>query len=101
MAEINWEDEAGEADRLAERIAAVLSSGGEGSFDVRNRRKDGSAIWCKMQVVVFDHPDHGTVWVAVQEDVTARRELREARANARFRRPRLRHSDPTGAAPDR
>ena len=68
VAEINWEDEPGEADELVARIAAELAATGEGSFQVRNRRKDGSAIWCESHVVVFDHPDHGTVWVAVQQE---------------------------------
>ena len=51
---------------------------------MRNRRKDGSSIWCESHVVVFDHPDHGTVWVAVQQELTARREASEARTNGRF-----------------
>ncbi len=73
VAEINWEDEPGDGDRLVREIAAALAAGGEGSFEVRNRRKDGSAVWCESHVVVFDHPDHGTVWVAVQRDVTKRK----------------------------
>jgi PAS domain S-box-containing protein len=43
---------------------------------VRNRRKDGTLIWCEAHVVAFDHPNHGRVWVSVQQDVTSRREAR-------------------------
>ena len=101
VAEINWEDEPGDGDRLVREIAAALAAGGEGSFEVRNRRKDGSAVWCESHVVVFDHPDHGTVWVAVQREVTKRKNGRASGTKGRFPRPRVRRSDPTGAAPDR
>ena len=101
VAEINWEGEPGEADQLVARIAAELAAGGEGSFRVRNRRKDGSAIWCESHVVVFDHPEHGTVWVALQQDLTASREASKAGTNGRFSRPRLRRSERSAAAPDR
>jgi len=100
VGEINWEDEPGEADQLVARIAAELAAGGEGSFKVRNRRKDGSSIWCESHVVVFDHPDHGTVWVAVQQELTARHEERASGRNGRFPRPRLRRSDRSAPAPD-
>ena len=100
VAEINWEDEPGEADQLVSRIAAELAAGGEGSFRVRNRRKDGLPIWCESHVVVFDHPDHGTVWVAVQQPLAARRDASEARTNGRFPRPRLRRPDRSAPAPD-
>jgi PAS domain S-box-containing protein len=100
VAEINWEDEPGEADQLVAGIAADLAAGGEGSFQVRNRRKDGSAIWCESHVVVFEHPDHGTVWVGVHQELTPRREESAGRTHGRFSRPRLRRSDRSAAAPD-
>ena len=74
VADINWEDNPGDAELVAERIAADLKRTGEARCDVRNRRKDGSLIWCEAHVVAFDHPDHGRVWVSVQQDVTSERE---------------------------
>ena len=76
VSDINWEDEPGDAEVVAERIAADLESLGEARRELRNRRKDGSLIWCEAHVVAFDHPDHGRVWVSVQQDVTSEREAR-------------------------
>jgi PAS domain S-box-containing protein len=76
VTDINWEDEPGDARLVADRIAADLERMGEASCDLRNRRKDGSLIWCEAHVVAFDHPDHGRVWVSVQQDVTSQREAR-------------------------
>ena len=78
VSDINWEDEPGDAELVAKRIAADLERTGEASCDVRNQRKDGSLIWCEVHVVAFDHPDHGRVWVSVQQDVTSQREARNA-----------------------
>ena len=76
VSDINWEDEPGDAERVAERIAADIERLGEARRELRNRRKDGSLIWCEAHVVAFDHPDHGRVWVSVQQDVTSQREAR-------------------------
>ena len=76
LADISWEDEPGDAEAVTARIAADLERTGEASCDVRNQRKDGSLIWCEAHVVAFDHPDHGRVWVSVQQDVTSQREAR-------------------------
>jgi PAS domain S-box-containing protein len=74
VADINWEDEPGQAERIARQIGADLERFGEAWCELRNRRKDGSLIWCEARVAGFDHPDHGRVWVSVQEDVTSQRE---------------------------
>ena len=76
VAEINWEDEPGQAELVAEQISTDLEHFGEARFELRNQRKDGSLIWCEARVVAFDHPDHGRVWVSVQDDVTSQREAR-------------------------
>jgi PAS domain S-box-containing protein len=76
VTDINWEDEPGQAEQVAKQIGADLKRFGEARYEVRNRRKDGSLIWCEAHVVAFDHPDHGRVWVSVQQDVTSQREAR-------------------------
>jgi PAS domain S-box-containing protein len=85
VAEINWEDEPGQSQLVADQISADLERFGEGRCELRNRRKDGSLIWCEAHVVAFDHPDHGKVWVSVQHDVTSRRETqtRSSHGNGR------------------
>jgi PAS domain S-box-containing protein len=76
VAEINWEDEPGQAEAVVRQIVADLERFGEARCELRNRRKDGSLIWCEAHVVAFDHPEHGQVWVSVQQDVTSQREAR-------------------------
>ena len=76
VAEINWEDEPGQAELVAKQISTDLEHFGEACFELRNQRKDGSLIWCEARVVAFDHPDHGRVWVSVQDDVTSQRQAR-------------------------
>jgi PAS domain S-box-containing protein len=80
VADINWEDEPGQAERVARQISADLERFGEARCELRNQRKDGSLIWCEAHIVGFDHPDHGRVWVSVQRDVTPQRAAR-ARAS--------------------
>jgi PAS domain S-box-containing protein len=76
VTDINWEDEPGQAELIARQIRADLERFGEARCELRNQRKDGSLIWCEAHVVAFDHPDHGRVWVSVQQDVTSKREAR-------------------------
>jgi PAS domain S-box-containing protein len=85
VAEINWEDEPGQAELVVSQIVADLERFGEARFEVRNRRKDGTLIWCEAHVVAFEHPDHGRVWVSVQQDVTSKKEARtrSSRGNGR------------------
>jgi PAS domain S-box-containing protein len=76
VTDINWEDEPGQAELVAKQISADVERFGEARCELRNRRKDGSLIWCEAHVVAFDHPEHGRVWVSVQQDVTSQREAR-------------------------
>jgi PAS domain S-box-containing protein len=76
VADINWEDEPGQAERVARQIRVDLERFGEARCELRNQRKDGSLIWCEAHIVGFDHPDHGRLWVSVQRDVTPQRAAR-------------------------
>jgi PAS domain S-box-containing protein len=50
------------------------------TYEGRRVRRDGTAIWCRTTTTTFDHPRYGSVWVAVQQDVTEERRAREAAA---------------------
>jgi PAS domain S-box-containing protein len=78
FAELIWEDRPGGAERRAAEILARVAALGETSFEVRCRRRDGRAIWVEAHTASFEDPDHGAVWVVVQQDVTARHEAQEA-----------------------
>ena len=77
---VNYEDGDLSATEMARDIVTRLERSGEATYEVRNRTKDGSPIWCRAHTSTFDHPEHGRVWVAVHEDVTERK-----RAEERFR----------------
>ncbi|MCK5134073.1 MAG: response regulator [Candidatus Sabulitectum sp.] len=59
----------------AEEIIRVLREKGAWSSEIRNITKDGDLFWCRASVSTFEHPEHGTVWVAVHEDITERKRL--------------------------
>jgi two-component sensor histidine kinase len=40
-------------------------------------KKDGTPFWCRATSSTFDHPEHGLVLVAVQEDITERKFAQE------------------------
>jgi hypothetical protein len=65
-------------EEAAREIIAVLERDGAWSGEIRNRRKDGTFIWCSANVSAFEHPDYGTVWVAVHTDITERKRAEEA-----------------------
>ncbi len=56
----------------------------EAQVELWNYRKDGSAFWCSMFVgPVFDQEGKLVYWFGSQLDATARREMEQARAQAR------------------
>ena len=46
---------------------------GEATYEVLNRKRDGTPLWCRAHTSAFDHPEYGKVWVAVHEDITERK----------------------------
>jgi PAS domain S-box-containing protein len=75
---LNWEEQPGDGARRAKEIVEVLEQRGEASLEVRNRCKNGTAIWTEAHVTGFNHPDHGKVWVTVQQEITERKEAEGA-----------------------
>lgn len=65
----------------AAEIVGALAQMGAWSGEVLNVAKDGSQLWCTANVSTLEHPEHGTVWVAIHTDITARR-LAEAELRA-------------------
>jgi len=72
-----------DAEREAvERAIDELEQEGSAQYEARCLRKDGASIWCRITASGFDHPEHGPVWVVVQQDITRERLEREAWAEA-------------------
>jgi signal transduction histidine kinase len=67
-------------------VAQALRREGEWHGELKSLRKDGTQVWCLVNVSVFDHPRHGEAWIAVATDITERRlaEAQMARENARL-----------------
>ncbi|MEG4838761.1 PAS domain S-box protein [Microcoleus sp. B9-D4] len=51
-------------------IVTQIEQTGEAKYEVHNRKKDGTLFWCRVNTSRFEHPEYGTVYVAVQEDAT-------------------------------
>jgi PAS domain S-box-containing protein len=64
---------AGDPRETAERLATLIRERGQATYEVANVRKDGTVIVCRATTSVAELPQHGTVFVAVQEDVTERK----------------------------
>jgi hypothetical protein len=60
------------SEALAQELMAAITTRGEYTYQLQNVRKDGSTFWCEATSTVFDHPDYGSVVVAVQQDITDR-----------------------------
>jgi PAS domain S-box-containing protein len=73
--------------QVAEEIIQSLNAHGVWRGEVHNLKKDGTAFFCSANVSTFEHPQYGTVWVAIHQDITARKQVEEAvrASEARFR----------------
>jgi hypothetical protein len=81
---IDYEDEHTTAEevhealaKLSEEIAAAVMQYGEATYEVQNIKKDGTPFWCQATTSVFEHPEYGTVLVAVQQDITEKKQTQE------------------------
>ena len=63
---------------VANEIIISLNQAGVWHGEVHNLRKDGTSFWCYAHVSTFKHPQYGEVWIAVHQDITARKQAEEA-----------------------
>ncbi|GAG42353.1 unnamed protein product, partial [marine sediment metagenome] len=66
------------SEETAEEIQKTLYETGSWTGEVNNIRKDGTPFWCKACVSTFEHSEYGSVWIAVHEDITERKQAEEA-----------------------
>jgi PAS domain S-box-containing protein len=72
----------GEAGKLTfDTVVGELNRNGEATYEVPLVRKDGGLMWCRAHTSRLEHPTFGTVWVAIHEDITQRKETVEERDN--------------------
>lgn len=77
VAILNDPDDETSGEEVARRILDELDRRGDATYEVRNRRKDGTPFWCRARTSAFAHPEYGPVWVAVQADITAEKQAAE------------------------
>ena len=78
----------------AAEILHALEENGIWSGDVHNVRKDETPFWTHASVSTFQHPQHGTVRVAVVEDITERKKMERVLADSEARLRQVLESAP-------
>ena len=63
-------------------VAGRLENEGRVEYDIRGARADGAEMWCRVRLSSYEHPEHGLVWLAIQDDVTDARRLERERGEA-------------------
>lgn len=74
VAILNYEDVHTSTAEVAQNIMGEIIRYGESTYEVHNVKKDGTPFWCKATSSIFEHPEHGSVIVAVQQDITEQRQ---------------------------
>lgn len=82
---LNYRNTQSGADETVNQIMASIREQGEATYEIHNVRQDGTPFWCRGQASLFEHPEYGTVYVAVQEDVTARKQIEAALQQAELK----------------
>lgn len=71
---VNYEDEQTSAEAVTQAIKHEVLQQNEAVYEVHNIKKDGTPFWCEAVTSAFKHPEYGTVLVAVQQDITQRKQ---------------------------
>ncbi|MBE9127350.1 MULTISPECIES: PAS domain-containing hybrid sensor histidine kinase/response regulator [unclassified Coleofasciculus] len=77
VAVLNYDDDEQNAKQVARDIMHQLNKYSEATYEVHNVKKDGTPFWCQGNTSRFEHPEYGTVYVAVHEDISKRKQAEE------------------------
>jgi PAS domain S-box-containing protein len=66
------------AQEEAGQIMEQLHAQGRATYETTNQHRDGRHLICRATTSIMLHPEHGEVWVAVQDDITEQRRGEEA-----------------------
>ncbi|MBH8563136.1 PAS domain S-box protein [Nostoc sp. CENA67] len=75
---VNYATEFVTAEDVNQAIRSAVFQKGEATYQVHNIKKDGTPFWCSATTSVFQHPEYGNVLVAVQQDITDRKQTEDA-----------------------
>ncbi|MBF0466579.1 MAG: PAS domain S-box protein [Nitrospirae bacterium] len=59
---------------MAAQIQTTIKETGSWQGEVLHTKKDGIRFWCQVVISTFKHNNYGTVWVAIHQDITKRKE---------------------------
>jgi PAS domain S-box-containing protein len=79
---VNYPTEEMSPEAVNQAIRTAVLANQEATYEVRNVKKDGTPFWCSATTSVFEHPDYGTVLVAVQQDIDDRKQVEAQRKQA-------------------
>ncbi|MEQ8996292.1 MAG: PAS domain S-box protein [Coleofasciculus sp. B1-GNL1-01] len=74
---VNYKDNGIDADQVRQLISQKIMEYGEYTYKIHNVKKDGTPFWCQATTSRFEHPDYGTVMVAVQQDITVQKQTQD------------------------
>jgi PAS domain S-box-containing protein len=74
---VNYGDEQTSAEQVKAAIIDSILKEGKVTYEVHNIKKDGTLFWCSGNASMFEHPEYGTVFVAVQQDITEHKKAEE------------------------
>lgn len=74
---LNYEDEKNSPKKTSKTITDNVIKNGEYTYQIHNVKKDGTPFWCQATTSRFEHPDYGTVMVAVQQDITVQKQTQD------------------------
>ena len=75
---LNYATDSVTAEDVTQAIVSAVLQSGEATYQVNNVKKDGTPFWCYVTCSVFKHPDYGEILLAVQQDITARKQAEAA-----------------------
>lgn len=82
-----YSSDVGDPNSKAKQIFNELHSKGSWQDEIRSIKKDGTPIWCRVNVSTFTHPVYGEVWLSVYRDISEAKEAEIAKVESekRFR----------------
>ncbi|MEH1810368.1 PAS domain S-box protein [Nostoc sp.] len=74
---VNYGDKYHTPEDVNQAIRTTILKHGEATYEVHNIKKDGTPFWCSATASVFEHPEYGSVLVAIHQDITEQKQAEE------------------------
>ncbi|MEH1780643.1 MAG: PAS domain S-box protein [Nostoc sp.] len=74
---VNYGDENNTPEDVNQVLRTAILEHGEATYEVHNLKKDGTPFWSSATASIFEHPEYGSVIVAIQQDITEQKQAEE------------------------